>query len=1031
MSLFERLAALATRRPIGVCVVAVAIGLIGYLSWRELPIDLLPDLRSPTIVVSLRSGDRSPIEMERLFGERVERLLFTVQGVEEVEQVARSGRLLSTISFSWESDLDTALIDVQKAIGSLEGDPAVDELLVRRFDPRQEPILVLGLVAVDDSTTLVDLRTIARRQVAPTLEQLSGVAEVLVVGGRKEEVWVRVDQYRMDAFGITLQLLEDRIRTENIDVQAGTVEQNNMQFQVRARSRYASVEDIERVVVRFMTDNEGQRQAVRVSDVATVEVHHQEVNHSVLVDGREGVGLHIYKESGSNTVAVSKVVKDALEPIAADIPGVEIKEVADNAFLIVDALTDLQLAALAGITLAIIVLALFLRSPGATLIVATAVPVSIFAAVFFMHLAGYSLNIVTLGGLALGAGMLVDNAIVVVESMFRRVNEGDDQAEAASRGTGLVAGAIVASTLTTCVVFLPVFFVEGLAARLIDGIAFTVVVSLAASLLVAVFLIPALGRWFLPKPSTGSQGIRRQVHISGARSRLEGFVAILLRAPATVVVISIGLAGTAIYGLSQLGTEILPPGDPRQFSVRIVGPAGQRVETTVRGVEAIETVLRQAGGESLAVTMSEVGRLPEEERAIRTEMTEENTARITARMKDGTISGRTMASALAPILEELPSTELTWEVSKTALSTALGTGGPPILVEVSGNALIDIRRGTELIQEQLAELDTIWNVRSSFEGGPPELRVTLIRALADTLGVTATSVSRIIEASLDGRFITNLTIGDEEFPITLRTSETRRENLDEVQFKNQTGQRISVGQVANFDEQEGAREVYRRDQRRMAQITAEVSEDFELPDAVAAVNSVLNSTQLPPGVRVQLRGEEEERIRTFGELRLAGILAILLVFMVLAGTFESMLQPITVLSAVPLALIGTAVCLVPLGHPIGVMAMLGLIVLAGIAVNDAVLLLTTARQLMNGGMDRAEALASAAGIRLRPILMTTLTTTLALTPLLFGGGEGAVLRQPMALTIIGGLVASTIASLIVLPCLYMVLDNVSRFIRRV
>ena len=999
---------------------------MGYLSWEQLPLDLLPDLQSPTIVVSVKSGDRPPLEMERLLGERLERQLFTVQGIREVQQVARSGRLVATVTFDWESDVDIGLIDVQKAIGGIESDPDVEEVLVRRFDPRQDPILELGLLATNDRLSLMELRQIARRQIATTLEQLDGVADVQVLGGRQKEIRVHVDRYLMDAQGITIGELTSTIQSENIDVTAGTIEDNNRVFQLRGQARYANVEDVGAVVLRYITTEGGARKGIRVSDVATISEQPREIDHLVLVNGQEGIGLSIYKEAGANTVDVSNMIREALVNITDDLPSVEVHEISDNAVLVVDALADLQVAAGIGVVLAVLVLVLFLRSAGATLIVATALPVSICMAIFGMHLGDYSLNIVTLGGLALGAGMLVDNAIVVVESMFRRLQSGDSPSIAAQMGTAQVAGAITASTLTTCVVFLPVFFVQGLAARLIDGIAFTVVISLVASLFVAVFLIPALGKWFLPRITLASE---HNVEAKGIRKGLESFVGALLRHPGLVVLVAIAAIGASLYFLSRLGTELLPPSDPKQFSIRVVGPAGQRVESTAKLVQGLEGMLRDATGGEIVATLSEVGRIPDDERIIRQEMSEEHTARIIARVGDLGPTGRDIALALSNQIS-LDNTSLDWEVNRSALSDALGTSGIPVLVEISGTAMPDIRNVTEKLKDQLADLPSLWNVRSSFEGGPPELHVELDTAMADAAGVNLGTVSGVLQSSLEGRVVTYLAIGDEEYPIVIRSDTPFREELGNLQISMQDGRRVAVSEIADLIEVEGAREIYRRDQRRIAQITAQVTEDNKLPQALAEIQEILDNAELPSGIQATIRGEEAERARTFGELQLAGILAIALVFMVLAGTFESLLQPITVLSAIPLALVGVAVAIVPQGMPIGVMTMLGLIVLSGIAVNDAVLLLTTARQIMSEGASRIDALRRAAGIRLRPITMTTLTTALALTPLLFGGGEGAVLRQPMALTIIGGIVTSTIGSLLVLPCVYLILDNFNQFLRR-
>ncbi|HVS63168.1 MAG TPA: efflux RND transporter permease subunit [Thermoanaerobaculia bacterium] len=1094
----EALAQLAARRPVAVTVLALAVALVGWIAWTELPLDLLPDVRSPTIVVMVTSGDRPPTEMERLYGEQVERRLFAVRGIREVSQVARTGRLIASVRFDWDANMDLALVDVQKAINPVAADPEVDDVLVRHLDPRQAPVMSLGLVAEEGGPDLAELRRVARRQVSPAMEQLPGVAEVRVLGGRELEVRVEVDLYRMEAFGVSLDLLESRLRAENVDIDAGTLEEGGQVYLVRGLSRFRRPEDVARVVVKYGSGTGGRagrpgagvpgggggeggvvgsagasgargsvigqprrpagvgRQPIRVSDLAEVTLADGEIDHLVRVDAVEGVGLQVFKEAGANTVAVSRTVREALAGLTRDLPRVEVVLVADEAALVEDALADLRNAAGFGILLAVLVLVLFLRSLGPTVVVASAVPVSIFAALFLMRLFDYSLNVITLAGLALGAGMLVDNAIVVVESIHRRLTAGDPTLTAAARGTGEVAGAIVASTLTTCVVFLPVIFVQGLAARLIEGIAFTVVTSLMASLLVALMLIPALSRWLLPRRRRAGEGPHRTAAAPAATGVGEGLdraertgvpsvpvgpdaeeprplgrafdaverlVLVLLRVRWVVVGVAVLLAGVAVWVLLGLGTELLPPADPRQFSLRMIGPAGQRVEATSSAVATVEQAIREAAGDDVEAILSEVGRLPDDDRFITTELTEENTARIVVRLAAEGATGGMVVASLAPALADLPETEIEWEVGASALSRALGTSGPPIAVEIAGQSLEDLRIAATRIRDALAEREELWNVRSSFEGGPPELRVELDRAMADGLGIDLETVARVLETSLDGRAVTLLTTGDEEREVVLHLPRPRREELAELRFTAPDGAPRVLGQVARFEPAEGAREIFRRDQRRVALVTGRIAERSDYPSAVAGASEALATVDLPPGLATRLAGEEEERERTVGELRWAGIMALVLVLMVLAGTFESLLQPITVLFAIPLALIGVATALAPVGRPVGVMALLGLIVLAGVAVNDAVLLLATARRLIAEGMERSAGLARAAAIRLRPILMTTLTTILALAPLAVGGGEAAALRSPMALTIIGGMVTSTAGSLLVLPCLYAILDR--------
>ncbi len=996
------------------CVTAAAFVAFGWTSWRSLPLDLLPDLESPTILVSLRSGDRPPAEMERIYGEQIEQRLFAVRGIRSIEQAARTGRILATVGFDWDADMDFALVEVEKAIGAIRADPDVDEVVVRRFDPRQAPVVVLGLVPAEADADLAELRQVARRQVATALERLEGVAEVRVTGGRDKQLWVRVDRYALEAHGLALADVERRLREANIDVNAGTLEEGSRLYVVRGLGRFRRAQDVEQVVLRYGGADTGRRIPVRVSDVATVEFADAEITHLVRVDGREGVGLSVYKEAGSNTVAVSRTVHEALAGLAADLPGLEVRVVSDEAALIEDSIADVQSAALAGAALAVLVLVLFLRAAGPTVIVCVTIPVSLLATLFLMRLGGHSLNIMTLGGLALGVGMLVDNAIVVVESGFRRLASGATAEDAAVRGTADVAGAITASTLTSCAVFVPILFVQGLAARVMSGLSFTVVASQVVSLVATVLLVPALAKWLLPRGGART--------LDPGIAPVERFVAALLRRPGLVVVAAALATVGAALALRGLGSELLPPTDPRQFSVRLICAPGQRVEATARVVEAVEEVIHEAGGADVRAVLSEVGRLPEDDRQIYEEQTEENTARIVVSLA-GARSVQAIVAGAAAAVAGLDGVEAAWDSGTSGLSRALGRGGPPVSVEISGQSIDDLRAAADRVRQALAARAELWNVRSSFEGGPPELRVVLDRHLADGLGVDLDAAALVLEAALDGRKATVLNLGDEERDVVIKLPRVRRDELLGVRVTGRTGQLVTLGDVAHVALDAGAREIFRRDQRRVARVTARIAAESDFPAAMAATRGALAGVELPPGLLARVAGDEEERTRTFRELYWAGGMALLLLFMVLAGTFESLVHPLTVLVAVPFSLIGVAAVLVPVGWPVGIMALLGMIVLAGVAVNDAILLVDAARTLIDDGVPRAAALSRAAGLRLRPILMTTLTGVVGLLPLALGSGEAARLRSPLAWAIVGGLVASLVASLTVIPCVYELLDR--------
>ncbi len=1009
------LARYATKHPVAVSVMAAAVIMLGWISWKKLPLDLLPDIQSPTILVSIKSGDRPPTEMERLYGREVEQRLFTVKGIRSINQVARSGNLIARVIFDWDTDMDLALVDVQKAVNPIASDTDVDEVLVRRQDPRQMPVLTIGLVSPKGVPNLTELRRIADRMVSPAFEQLEGVAEVRITGGREEEVRVIVDRYLMEAHSVTMATLESRIRAANFDMDAGTLEEGENVYLVRGISRFNSIDDIEKVVVKYERDSNEKTIPVRVKDIGRVVLTEKEIMDLVLVDGNEGIGLSIYKEAGANTVRVSRTVRNSLKNIKKELADVEFKVVSDEAKLVEDAISDVESAAIIGIILAVIVLFFFLRSVGSTFVVASAMPVSLLATLFAMYYAGHSLNLMTMGGMALGAGMLVDNAIVVIESIFRKRAEGDLSLEAIPKGTALVSGAIASSTFTTCVVFLPVLFIQGLAARIVSGISFTVVVSLMISLAVAVLLIPALSVWFLPAHKTKE--------VDPGKAKMERIVLLLLEHPLKVMLISVFVVLISIYGILWLGTELMAPADPRQFSLRVTGPPGQRVEATKEMTSVVEDIIKKAAGNDLRAIMSEVGRLPEDDHFIREERTGENTARILVNLSTDGKTADQVVSVASPVISALSNVEVSWELGTSAISRAIGNTGPPIQVEISGQSIDELRLSAEKVLDKLKTVHELWNVQSSFEGGSPELHVVLNRTLCDGLGIDIDMLTVVLEAALDGREVTKMTTGDEERDVVLRIDRDTSSDLKSIPFTTPDGERLTVGDIADFKEVDGALEIFRRDQKRIARVTARVTPGIAYPYARAKAETAISNMDLGPGLTMRLTGEEEEREKTFSELKWAGLVAVLLVFMVLAGTFESLLHPFTVLSSILFALVGVAAVLVPGGKPIGIMEFLGLIVLSGIAVNDAILLVQAARQLIDEGIEIKTALAKAAAIRLRPIIMTSTTTVLALLPLAVGIGEAAQLRAPLALTIIGGVISSTLTSLLVIPCLYLLLDH--------
>lgn len=1004
---------LAVRRPIACCMLAITLMVCGLLSWRNLELGMFPDLRQPALMVVINAGQRSALEMEQLYGEVTERQLFSIRGLKSIEQTATTGRLLARLSFDWSTDLDLALVDVNRALATLSASPDIDSLVVRHFDPQQKPVMVLGVTTSAQTGSFIELRQLAQRRLSRQLEQQDGVAEVRVAGGRLPEIAIRLDPIKLNAYQLTIAEVVQRIRAANAEVHAGSIEQGEKVLLVKAKSRFTRLDDISAVVVRYQQERDKAEQvAVTVADIATVEMAEQQVRGLVRVNGQEGVGLFVYKDGGANSVAVARAVRQALIQLQHDFPQLQFVVVADDAEVIEASVADVESATVYGIVLATLVLVVFLRSPAPVVIVALSIPVSLLTTIIVMNISGQSLNLMTLGGLALGAGILIDNSIVVIDSIYRYRRQGYAVQDAAARGAGAMTGAIFSSTLTSCAIFLPVLFIDGIAARLLSGLALTVVVTLLASLLVAIVLIPALARLMLPDTlprdvDPGNQVFELWVwRLLGHARRVLGFATVL-----TLL---------AVCSLYLLGTELVPPQDPRQLTLRLTTTSGQSALSTASTVAVVEQLIKTSSASQIPAILSEVGRSDEQQGDIIAIQREENQAQIQLRLAPDSGEGTQLIRQVNAGLAGLHGVEAEWQAGGSILADALGQQDRGLRVEITGGSYAAIREVSTLVKQRLQQESALYQVSSSFDGAAPLLTVRLNPAAA-AYGVDATRLAQVLTVALDGQAITSMMQGDEERQIVVSLSSQQEvQQLSGIRFRNAAGQYLTLADVATVVTEPGVHTIYRRDQRRLAEVYAQPKGLQDPAQLRAQVQQILAQLPVPAGSSVRLLGHEQQQ-QLFSDFLWVVLLAIGLVFMVLAATFESLLLPMIILSAIPLGLIGVAVLLVPFGNPLGAMAMLGIVVLTGVVVNDAILLVQKAHALMSSGMPPRQALAHAAARRLRPILMTSITTMVALLPLALGSGDAAAIRAPLALTLIGGLLTATIGSLTVTPCLYLLL----------
>ena len=1009
----------STRYPVTIAMATLAVVLLGWISLDGLGTDLLPDLQTPVVTIELAAPGKSPIEIEESYTRRLERDVSTINGVKRVYSITRSGQAVVIAEFAWDADMDYGLLDVQKRVGRYAANEDVSQLDVTREDPLALAVMRIAITA-DENTELDALMGTVELLIKPKLEALDGVASAEVEGGAEKEVRVSLDPYLLEAFGLSPDAVINRIAQANADVSGGTLRENQQSYLVKALGRLNDINDVREVIVGERRGGggtvSGDRVPVRVRNVGTVDLEYQERETIVRLDGRECVGLAIYKEAGSNTVAVVNTVLDAIDDMEADLGGMQFTTVENQARFVEDAIGEVETSAIHGAILAIFVLLIALRSWTVTLVIGLAIPISVLATFTLMYFEGLTLNIMTLGGLALGAGMLVDNAIVVIENIYRHLESGEDARTASSRGASEVGVAILASTLTTVAVFLPIVYLQGLAGKLFVDQAWTVAFSLLSSLVVAMTTIPMLtSRIFRRLNTTRYTTIRSDKYYRF----LNG---VLNRKLIMLGVVLLILGGTG-YIARELQTEFIPREDQGLFQIDLTLSEGSRVELSDQVALHAKEVVESVGGSDVAHVYALVGLNP----ALVSsggEPTGPNRATLSVALEtQRSRSVSELVRDLDPILSAMPDIEVKYKLHETALEGVMGGQEAPIQVEVSGENLDILARITKELQVRIEDLPSVYNVRTSFQGGQPEVDLAIRDEVASAFGLTTQTISRTLERQLSGEVAGELSKDQRTRDIRVKYRDVDLRELRNMQIEGSDGAILTLGDIAELNIIEGPREILREDQRRVGRITGYLTEGRILSEAITDVRAIMQEMVVPSGYRVEIGGEERERAASFESLKFALLLSIVLVYMVMASLFESTLHPFTVMFSVPLAGVGVIFGFYILGEPLSVMAYIGIIMLGGIAVNDAIVLVDRINQLRQAGLTLREAILQGGQDRLRPIMMTSATTILALLPMALGFGEGAKLRAPMAIAVIAGLVTSTLMTLLVIPTMYELIDR--------
>jgi HAE1 family hydrophobic/amphiphilic exporter-1 len=1009
--------------PVTILMIVLGVVLLGYISFDKLGMDLFPDLKSPRIFVEITSGERPPEEMEKQFVENIEALAARQSDVVQVTSVTKVGTSQITVEYTWNKDMDEAFLDLQKALNSYAQNQEIDELTITQHDPNTAPVMLIALSHIE-ITDMNEIRKVAENYVRNELVRLEGVAEVELSGQEESEIVIETDPYRLQSQNISLDALSQRIQNFNRSVSGGRISEMGLQYIVKGIGLLRDVEDFQNLIVGYKavkissgTANQSPFAPVYLKDVATVRYANKEPENIVHLNGKRCIGLSVYKETKFNTVKSVEQINEAVVKIGKALPGYQLTPVTNQGKFIKDAISEVEKSALYGIILAVFILFIFLRRIGTTLIVSLAIPFSVIATFNLMYFNNLTLNIMTLGGLALGAGMLVDNAIVVLENIFRHHESGSDARDAAINGTSQVSGAIFASTLTTIVVFLPIVYLHGASGELFKDQAWTVTFSLLSSLFAAVLFIPMLyKRLYQNKPAPVPRASMKMNWYGNLLRKVIGMKWV-------VILVSLVLMGLSFLLIPMIGSEFMPQTEAREFTIDLKLAEGTKLERTESTVKNIESILSDYLGSDLEKMYSHSGPragLSGDQSSV---FQGENTAEIRVILtKESKHSADGVIAAIDRLTSDVPDLEVTFAKEETALKTVLGTEDAPVVVEIKGEEMDEIEQISLQVKEKIAALDGLFNIQSSIENGAPEVEVVIDRVRAGMYSLSISSIVTQLQDQLEGKSAGQLEHGGEMSDITIKLPETNLFDISNLTITSGT-QVFRLSEIADIRHGFSPREIFRRNQNRIGKITAQLEPGVPLEHMSSQIRNATSGIQLQPDYSIRVTGEEEKRQDSMKSLGFALILSIILVYMVMASIFESLIHPFTVLLTIPFAIVGSVLTFFLLGRTFNIMAIIGIIMLGGIAVNSSIILIDRINQLKREGMNRLDAIILAGQQRLRPILMTTLTTILALIPLTIGFGESVQLRSPMALAVIGGLVTSTLMTLVVIPCVYEIMDR--------
>ena len=1045
----------SVNRPVTIIMVFSAIILLGLISWGRLPQELFPSITYPQITVVTSYENAAPEEIESLITKIVEEAVGTVNNVKRISSLSKEGLSLVMVEFNWGTNMDFAALNVREKIDLIKErlPRECQEPIVMKYNPFDLPVMNL---AVTGPLSPLELRELCRKYIKDAIEKVEGVASTTISGGDEREILVQIDQPRLRASQISIVSVVDSLKAANINYPAGTIKESFYEYLIRTMGEYQKVEEIketptaldipeeEAKTVKEKEEKEKEgRRLVYLKDIGQVKDTIKEKTSISRYNGKDSVSLIIRKQSGTNTLNVAKGAKREIQKLLEQkLPkGINIQVTYDQSQFIHEAISNVRDAAIQGAFLAFLVLFFFLWELNSSTVITLSIPISVLATLCLMYFANINLNMMSLGGLALGVGMLVDNSIVVIENIFRQrqqLKKGLKQA--CIEGTDEMISPIMGSTLTTVAVFLPFAFVVGIAGQIFKQLSFTITFSLMASIIVAISLVPvliSLGRehtFRLPGYSINQKinEIILRDEKAGKGFTYEGFIANLLDKKSGVIIVVLVLFLISLAVLFNTERQFLPRVDQRQFIIKVDLAPGTRLEVTDSVVKKIEHLLiGLAETKDVTVNIGSVEqKTSAEETTIQTLGSHQAQILVNLNKKSRKLkivrSTDEVINYLKTKLEkqDLESAEIEYVAQETSFGTALEQGAP-IALEIKGPDLNQLQEISSAMQSQLKKIAGIYGIKSSMPSPSPETKMHILKDKASIYGLSVRDIAITAQVALKGYVATKFKEkeGQEDVDIRVRLRPEDRSdlgNLRRLLIHSPLGMDVSMSDVAYLTKGSGPTEIRRIDQQRSIVITANIYKR-KLSQIIAEINKIADSLKAKASkdYSLELAGEQQRMQESFKSLAFALILAFILVYMIMAGEFESLWQPFLIMFTVPLSLIGVAFSLLITRTPLSVVAYLGIIMLGGIAVNNGIVLIEFVNSLRKEGYSAYDAVVEASKTRLRPILMTSLTTILGLLPLALGMGEGAELQAPLALTVMGGLTSATFLTLVFIPALYL------------